>query len=167
MTLPRNDNAKEITKRKVMIVDDDKDTLDAFSRILSRSSYSVRCFRNPVKALEAFRKNPEGYRVIVVEVHMPGMTGFEFSRLIRKISSETKIILRSDFQVTKSEFKVVFPSSQVDDIIAKPTSEGLLKAVSRILDDTIKSDTTIERSGIGAGRDRKRVAFRFNNAPEF
>jgi DNA-binding response OmpR family regulator len=114
-----------------MVVDDDAGAARVVTWILSQNQFSVRCIHDPKKALEEFKKNPGRYKAIVVDASMPGMTGFEFARRIKKISSETRIILLTDFEIGKPEFKKVFPSSRIDDIVVKPTTaDQLMQAVA-------------------------------------
>ncbi|HJS81228.1 MAG TPA: response regulator, partial [Nitrososphaera sp.] len=90
----------------------------------------ARFFQEPRKALEDFKGNPKRYMAIVVDARMPAMTGFEFARRVRKLCAEIRIILLTDFEISKSEFKKVFPSSQIDDIVLKPTAaQQLMQAV--------------------------------------
>jgi response regulator RpfG family c-di-GMP phosphodiesterase len=51
---------------------------------------------------------------------MPQMTGFEFIREVRKIIPSTKVILMTAFEISKSEFDIVHPSTQVDALLRKP-----------------------------------------------
>jgi two-component system sensor histidine kinase/response regulator len=114
-----------------MVVDDDPGAGKVVTWILKQNRYTVKFFDKPGEALEEFKKFPERYKGIVVDAHMPGMTGFEFARRIRKLRVEHRIILLTDFQIGKSEFKKVFPSSQINDILVKPTEpEQLLHAIA-------------------------------------
>lgn len=113
-----------------MVVDDDVGAARVVTWILSQNQFSVRCMHDPKKALEEFKKNSGRYKAIVVDARMPGMTGFEFARRIKKISLEIRIILLTDFEISKPEFKKVFPSSRIDDIVVKPTTaDQLMQAV--------------------------------------
>lgn len=113
-----------------MVVDDDEGAAKVVTWILSRNQYSTKFIREPRKALEEFKRNPKRYMAIVVDARMPGMTGFEFARRVRRLCAEIRIILLTDFEISKSEFKKVFPSSQIDDIVLKPTAaQQLMQAV--------------------------------------
>jgi two-component system, sensor histidine kinase len=114
-----------------MLVDDDPGAASVVSWILKQNHYSVRYFRVPINALKEFNKNATAFDAIIVDVRMPVMNGFEFARRIRKICTEIRIILLTDFAVSKAEFRKVFPSLQIDDIVVKPTTPAqLLQAVS-------------------------------------
>jgi YesN/AraC family two-component response regulator len=53
---------------------------------------------------------------------MPEMTGFELVRHVKKEHPEIGIIIMSSFEINKSEFDKVSPSSKIDAIIKKPVS---------------------------------------------
>jgi two-component SAPR family response regulator len=62
---------------------------------------------------------------------MPGMTGFEFARRAKRHRSEVRIVLLTDFHINTSEFRKVFPSTQIDDIVVKPAAaRNLMQAVT-------------------------------------
>ena len=139
-----------------MLVDNDQGAAGVVTWILSQNHFRVKFFSEPGRALKEFRKNQERYQVIIVDARMPGMTGFEFARRIRKLSSEVRIILLTDFQITKSEFGKVFPSSQIDDIVVKPTApEKLIQAVTGVDVPKFGNDST----GNGGRQDYQSAVF--------
>lgn len=116
-----------------MLVENDPGTAKIISWVLGQHSYAVKHISESIQALRVFKKNSEGFPVVIVNVRMPRMTGFEFARLIRRHRSDVRIILLTDFQINKSEFRRVFPSTQVDDIVVKPTAAPrLMQAVTGI-----------------------------------
>jgi CheY-like chemotaxis protein len=58
---------------------------------------------------------------------MPQMTGFEFIREVRKIIPRTKVILMTAFEISKSEFDIVHPSTRVDALLRKPFTTPQLR----------------------------------------
>jgi DNA-binding response OmpR family regulator len=147
VTFAQRRTAKEIQKRHVMLVENDKGAADVVAWILSQNHFPVKRFSEPGKALKEFRKNQERYGVIIVDARIPGMTGFEFARRTRKISTEVRIVLLTDFQITKSEFGKVFPSTQIDDIVVKPTApEKLMQAVTGV-DAPRHNDNSVGNGG--------------------
>jgi DNA-binding response OmpR family regulator len=130
---PKRGSPKERSKRAVLLVDDDAGAAKVVSWILSQNNCRVAYFQDPRKALKAFKRNVDRFQVVIVDIHMPAMTGFEFARHIRKLCSETRIILLTDFKISKSEFLRVFPSSKINEIIAKPTEpRELMQAVTGV-----------------------------------
>ena len=60
---------------------------------------------------------------------MPGLTGFQMAREIKKINPELKIILMSAFEIQTADFEKVMPSTSVDDFIKKPPDIVTIKNV--------------------------------------
>jgi two-component system response regulator ResD len=63
-------------------VDDEKDITFMFRSGLERNGFTVEVFNDPLEALSHFK--PEYYDLLLLEVRMPGMSGFELCREIRK-----------------------------------------------------------------------------------
>ena len=127
-------------KQRVMLVDNDTGSANAVAWTLTQNHFAIEHFSEPGEALKEFKKNQGLYKVIIVDARMRGMTCFEFARRIRKLCSKVRIVLLTDFQISKSEFAKVFPSSQIDDIVVKPTEPGkLIKSVTG-LDNSKSSD---------------------------
>lgn len=130
VTFVRGSIRKQQRKGRIMVVAHDAGAAKIVNWILSQNLYSVKYFHDPEKALKEFKKHPTRYLATVADIRMRGISGFEFARRIRKLS-EARIILLTDFEMTKREFLKVFPSSKIDAIVVKPTSPTqLMKAVT-------------------------------------
>ena len=68
--------------RPILIVDDDRDILDAERQVLSEQGYTVSVARDGAEALRSIDADPPA--MIVLDVHMPGIDGPTFSRELRK-----------------------------------------------------------------------------------
>lgn len=78
---------------KVMVVDDSELNLKLISHSLSKKGVRLELFSSPLKALEAAREST--YDLILMDLQMPGMTGFVLSTEIRKIDQEVPIVALS------------------------------------------------------------------------
>jgi PAS domain S-box-containing protein len=63
----------------VLYVDDEPNLVDLVARTLKRLGYRVTGYEQPARALEAFRANPQTFDVVVTDLNMPGMSGFDFA----------------------------------------------------------------------------------------
>jgi CheY-like chemotaxis protein len=111
---------------RILIVDDEQDILMITKRQLSKW-YEVDVFESAVDAIDYIRQNRVNYGLIVSDIRMPQMTGFEFVREVRKIMPSTKVILMTAFEINKSEFDIVHPSTQVDALLRKPFTTPQLR----------------------------------------
>jgi DNA-binding NarL/FixJ family response regulator len=57
---------------------------------------------------------------------MPGMNGFELARAIRDHNPNMKIPLLTAFDIDKSEFEKIFPSTTIDGLFTKPVGISTL-----------------------------------------
>jgi response regulator RpfG family c-di-GMP phosphodiesterase len=92
-------------------------------------------FTDPFLALEHFGLNSEAYGLVLSDVRMPGMPGFEFITKVKQINPTTKVLLTSAFDVSDMEFSRSLPSNiKVDGFIQKPiSSPELVKVVENTL----------------------------------
>jgi CheY-like chemotaxis protein len=107
---------------RVMVVDDEKDILRIIKRDLEiTNEFQVEIFSSGVEALTAFKNHELGYYdVIITDIRMPKMNGFELYRHIKEINPNTKIAFITAFEINKDEFNKVLPSIEVKDFIIKP-----------------------------------------------
>jgi DNA-binding response OmpR family regulator len=84
-------------KKRIMIVDDEKDISMIFKLGLERHGFDVEIFNNPFDALSHFR--PGYYDLLLLDVRMPQMSGFELYREIMKMDQSARIRLISAFEI--------------------------------------------------------------------
>jgi CheY-like chemotaxis protein len=113
---------EQLKETNILLVDDDPDILQVFKKSLEIAGYSTYGFVNPSAALEHFRQNAKAYQIVVTDVKMPGMNGFQLSRQIRSLNPDIKIILMTSFEITSDELQKVMPSLRIDGLIKKPVS---------------------------------------------
>lgn len=70
-------------KGEILIVDDDKELLKKLKIILQQANYRVKTFSKPAQALQYLKQNP-AVRLIILDLVMPEIDGFEFIAQLRK-----------------------------------------------------------------------------------
>jgi CheY-like chemotaxis protein len=111
-----------------MIVDDDPDVLQIIiSTLRGRYGFDVTAFTNPAEALHELQRSyhmPEKkpYRVVVSDVRMPQMSGFELAARIKKIDPNLTVILMTAFEIQEQELSKGTPILPYEEILAKPFS---------------------------------------------
>lgn len=90
-----------VAKKRIMIVDDEKDISMIFKLGLERHGCDVEIFNNPLDALSHFK--PGYYDLLLLDVRMPQMSGFELYREIMKQDGDAKIRLISAFEIHEHE----------------------------------------------------------------
>jgi two-component system, OmpR family, alkaline phosphatase synthesis response regulator PhoP len=120
--------AQDIKPRTILIADDEPDILEIVSFNLEAEGYNVITAKNGVEAIEAAKKNNPD--LIILDVMMPGKTGFEVCEVLRVLPAfeNTIIIFLTALNDDITEIKGLETGG--DDYINKPISPRVL--VSRV-----------------------------------
>lgn len=108
-------------EEKILIVDDEKDIVSFIKDSLEDEGYTVFAAYNSAEALHALQKNPD---LIVLDVMMPGMDGFELCEKIRA-SISCPILFVSARKTEQDRIRGLMAGG--DDYIEKPFSMKELK----------------------------------------
>lgn len=117
----------------ILLIDDDEDILSIFKNSLKAAGYSTYGFINPIAAFEHFKQDPKAYQIIITDVRMPGMSGFELVKEIRRIKADVKIIMTSSFEMSMNEVERVLPSLKIDVFVNKPVRLAKLNDIVKNL----------------------------------
>jgi DNA-binding response OmpR family regulator len=131
---------------RIMFVDDEKDILSTVKRGLeSNNAFTVETFSSGESALQAFESHPENYYdLVITDIRMPKMNGFELYRRIKEKNQSMKIAFITAFEINKEEFNKVMPSVNVIDFISKPLSiSSLITKLKSMLKNYPESSTTL------------------------
>ena len=96
---------------------------------LQKHGYKVFGFTDPLIALEHFKINHSTYSLVISDLRMPEMNGFEFIRKVRKMNPKVKVLLMTAFEINDSEFATVLPKPEIDGFIQKPISMRKLNSI--------------------------------------
>jgi DNA-binding NtrC family response regulator len=111
-------------QKSILVVDDELDIIIIFRQALSKQGYSVFGFTDPALALEHFKLNAKDYHLVITDVRMPHINGFELAASIKAIKPDAKIVLMSAFEIGDLEFSM--SSAKISDFIRKPIDIGSL-----------------------------------------
>ena len=131
---------------RIMFVDDEKDILSTVKRGLeSNTAFTVETFSSGESALQAFESHPEKYYdLVITDIRMPKMNGFELYRRIKERNQSMKIAFITAFEINKEEFNKVMPSVNVIDFISKPLSiSSLITKLKSMLKNYPESPATL------------------------
>ncbi len=113
---------------KILFVDDEHDILKAISRGLTSKGIDVDTYDNPIDALKNFR--PKTYDLILLDVKLPQMSGFELYEKIKEIDFEAKIYFLSAFEFLEVPNNIV-PNLGGTNFLRKPiTIKQLVELIS-------------------------------------
>src|SRR3712207_7565047 len=69
----------------VLLIDDDVDILTIFKSSLAQAGMHTYAFTNPMLAVGHFRRNANSYDIVVTDIRMPQMNGFQVARAVKQI----------------------------------------------------------------------------------
>jgi CheY-like chemotaxis protein len=118
-----NNNNKDKPLARLIIVDDDSDIAQVFTRGLFMNGFLVDAFTNPEEALQYLRSNSKDYYSLVLsDMRMPEMSGIQLARKVKDVNPSIKVVLMTAYEIKDIKFSKVSPSVHADAFIQKPIS---------------------------------------------
>jgi two-component system, OmpR family, response regulator ChvI len=129
--------AFDVKIKKIMLVDDNDDVNLTFKIVLGELDHRLRVhsFNDPIDALQSFR--PDIYHLIIIDILMPKMNGFELYDKLRELDSNVKIcFLTAAKEIYYEELiKEAFPELDAKYFLKKPiANKDLIKQVKELLE---------------------------------
>ncbi|MCP4139905.1 MAG: response regulator [Chloroflexi bacterium] len=128
---------------KILIIDDDLDTLRLVGLMLQKQGYQIAAANNGKQGLAKVEEEiPD---LILLDVMMPDMDGYEVARRLRQNAATAKIPILMFTAKSQLDDKVTGFESGADDYLTKPTHPTELQAhVKALLARSVKSEKTDE-----------------------
>ena len=107
------------------VIDNEKDIVTFVTSALERNGYSVHSFTDSREALNDIvlncsSKKKKKVNMIITDIRMPDVNGFEIARRVRYINPDIPVVFMTAFEINSSEFHQVFPSLKVKEFLQKP-----------------------------------------------
>ena len=126
--------------KKILLVDDEPDVTYTIKNILEDNGFQVDTFNDPNFALKSYTSHY--YNLVILDIKMPKMDGFELYTKIREKDPKVKICFLTasemyyeKFRKTRSEIGRIIGE---DSFIQKPIkNEDLIKKLTNIMDTDI------------------------------
>jgi DNA-binding response OmpR family regulator len=119
--------------KTVLIVDDEPDVKLALKIALEENGFKVDAFDDPIIALDNFRKGV--YDLLILDIKMPKMHGFELYREIRRIDNEVKICFLTAGEMYYGAYTDIFTQNI---FIRKPIqNQDLIKEINEITSNSM------------------------------
>jgi CheY-like chemotaxis protein len=120
-------------KARVMIVDDEPDVISVLKIVLEENGFKVDSFIDPIAALKNYEVGL--YDILILDIKMPKMDGFELYDEIKKIDNKIKVcFLTASEMYYKKLRKEKYYSLDKDLFIQKPiANEDLIIELNKIL----------------------------------
>ena len=129
--------------RKILLVDDEPDVIYTIKNILEDNRFQVDTFNDPINALKSYRSN--FYDLVILDIKMPKMDGFELYIKIREKDPKVKICFLTASEMYYEKFRKA--RSEIGKIIGedcfiqKPIkNEDLVKKLTAIMNIDITTN---------------------------
>jgi two-component SAPR family response regulator len=110
---------------RIFIVDDDVDIIATFKEGLEECGFEVDGYNNPVIALHEFKANR--YDLLIIDVRMPVLDGFELAEKILRIERSSKICFITAFDIYFRSLVEEYPNLDFTCFLRKPITIEALK----------------------------------------
>lgn len=137
---------------RVLFVDDDVVTCRVMKRNCDTANYDCKVFQNARECLSDFEST--GADVIVTDLRMPGMTGFELLSKLREVDEDVPVLVMTGYSSVENAVEAM--KRGASDFIKKPFdfSELRLLMERTLKNAKLKNENRLLKRRIGQKRDR-------------
>ncbi len=132
----------------IVVVDDDPEIRKALKEAINRFGFEVRVAARATEAMEILKSHD--CSLVITDMKMPGMSGLEFIRHVRKLSSTLPVLVITGFGTVENAVECMKLGTY--DYLMKPFSiDSLKQAITVLIDpgpkrgEIITGDETMKR----------------------
>ena len=115
--------------RCIAIIDDEKDLLFVYKKALELQGLKVVTFDDSAEALDELKERYKKYCMVLVDIRMPNVNGYQIINEIKRIDPLIKTILMSAYDVSELEvYDNLNNGVKIDRVMHKPFS--LIKLIN-------------------------------------
>ena len=118
--------------KKILIVDDETDINLALKVTLEEEGFKVDTFDDPLVALDNFKTR--SYDLLILDIKMPNMNGFELYKEIRRIDNNIKVCFLTAGDMFYGIHQDMFDTLDANCFIRKPVeNKELIARINKII----------------------------------
>ncbi|MGQ9620176.1 MAG: PAS domain S-box protein [Bacteroidales bacterium] len=122
---------KTSTKKTIMIVEDDKNSLIYIERVLLKNDFNVICVSNGKEAVETCRSDKQ-IDLVLMDLKLPEMDGFEATLQIKKLRPELIVIAQTAYSTQEINEKII--QYGCNEVLYKPFNiNELMEVINKFL----------------------------------
>jgi DNA-binding NtrC family response regulator len=117
---------------KILVIDDEQDITFSLKTVLEENRYAcVDTFNDPIDVISKYNDQPGTmYDLLIIDILMPRMNGFELYEKIKKIDNNAKVCFISAYRIYFEALREMYPDYEVDCFVNKPfENDDLLRKV--------------------------------------
>ncbi|MFH1154787.1 MAG: PAS domain S-box protein [Pseudomonadota bacterium] len=132
--LKKNGEVHLSGKETIMFVDDEAALREVAYGLMKTLGYTVHSFSSGTQAFDAYKKDPFLFDLVITDMTMPGITGFEMSQKMLELRPEQPIVLCTGYSESIDRERVI--SMGISEYVEKPfITNELAKIIRKVLDD--------------------------------
>ena len=136
MGIPINENRNKENKKRILIVDNERDVCITLRKIFEQNGFIADSFIEPILALENFKAGL--YDLLLLDIKMSQMGGFQLYQEMKKIDKEVKVCFLTAAEMDYERFKKEkgFYTLEKELFLQKPIeNKELIKEITGILNN--------------------------------
>ena len=119
-------------RRSILLVDDEQDIVNSVKRWLESDGFKVYGFTKPLQALEYFQNNSDDIDLVLSDIRMQKLNGYELVERIKAIRPETKVVFMTALEFNEDMSRIL-PPIKIDGFMLKPGSlENLVNTIKSV-----------------------------------
>jgi PAS domain S-box-containing protein len=123
--------------QRLLYVDDEEALVFLADRVLSRLGHKFSGYTDPEAALKVFRAHPQDYDVVVTDLSMPHMSGFELAREVLALRPGMPVLMTTGY--IRAEDEESARAAGIREIVLKPVT---VDEMGQVLDRVIRNSQT-------------------------
>ncbi|APV49452.1 hypothetical protein BWI17_07010 [Betaproteobacteria bacterium GR16-43] len=127
-------------RRRILVVDDNRDAGDSLGMILTVLGADVRVARDGPEAITIFRSHEPS--VVLLDIGMPGMDGYEVARTLRSLFPDNKATIVALTGWGQDKDRELARAAGFDHHLVKPAEIGALQVLLASLDEPARGQVT-------------------------
>jgi DNA-binding response OmpR family regulator len=117
--------------KKVLLVEDEEGARDALAKILKTYRHEVTSVDTGEDAIKEF-ETVGGFDIVLTDLTLPGISGWDVAKSVKKASPDTPVIVLSGWDVRKDDAKIA--ECGVSMVLSKPVKvRDMLSAIENLL----------------------------------
>jgi DNA-binding response OmpR family regulator len=118
--------------KKILVVDDESDVCFVLETVLDENGFVVDSYQDPLLALKRFTARL--YDLVILDIRMPELNGFELYREIRRLDKKVKICFLTAGEMYYGAYSDIFSSLPTNCFIRKPIeNQELMNRINEII----------------------------------
>lgn len=129
-----------MARKKILVIDDERDIGWLFSKILTEEGYQVLVALNGLEGISTIQK--EKPDLVILDLKLPGMDGIETLREIRRFNRDLLVVVLTGYETVGSAIEAMKLGAY--DYLSKPVD---IEKIKNLIKDALKAQSIMKKTG--------------------